>query len=87
METVLIYNDECIACTMIQRIVKKIDIKENIIHLPHRKSKELLRIFYHDGDIPLDLFIIEVSDNGGKSYAYRARKALPRIIRAILRRN
>lgn len=88
MITVLIYDDECFVCRNLQKLVKKFDFRNNITPIAHSnpKSKTILQLFYGKEEVPFDFFILNISDDNSDDTLYRARKAIPQIIRAILRR-
>jgi hypothetical protein len=90
LTTILIYDDTCKACNFIKRVIKWFDVKDNITPLPIRLADEVFHCFYAEGEeIPYTYAIVTFETLNGETanpVLYTARKAIPQIIKAILRR-
>lgn len=92
-KVILVYDDNCLACRTIKKIIKWLDVRDNIDTLSYDAAEPVLRLFYPEGELPYEYSIIEftlTTDNIGRPVSkdetlYSARKALPRIALALLR--
>lgn len=88
MRFALVYDNTCIACNVMQKFIKKFDVKDNISSIHFDDAVSLLQEYFYKGrKVPRDVHMITTMDNGTSSKAYRGRNAFPQIIRAILWRD